>query len=86
VTERQRPQIDAVGNQKVEGDIGRPAATAQQLVEQRAPGVVERDKLAVEDVAFGKRSSTPSKRFIRLPLREISRPRTTNDLDIGESR
>ena len=35
--ERQRPQINAVGNQQVEGHVSRPAARKEQLVEERAP-------------------------------------------------
>ncbi|HEY2530835.1 MAG TPA: hypothetical protein VGJ20_23365 [Xanthobacteraceae bacterium] len=51
-SERQRPQINAVGDQKVEGDVGRTAAAKQRLVEQRAPSVIEHYKLTIEDVAL----------------------------------
>jgi hypothetical protein len=57
-----------VGNQQVEGDIcpdgRRPNSSS---LNRGAAGVVEHDKLAVEDAKtcpFGNRSSTPSKRFI----------------------
>jgi hypothetical protein len=69
-SELQRPEINAVGNQQVEGDVGRTAA--------RAPGIVEHDQFAIEHIALGRRSSTSSKRRIRLPLREINRPRTVS--------
>jgi hypothetical protein len=52
VHERQRSQIDTVGDQQVEGDIGRTAAAKQQFVELRAPGVIEHDNLPVEHMTL----------------------------------
>jgi hypothetical protein len=39
--ERRRPQISAVSKQQVAGHISRAAASEQQLVEERPPGVIE---------------------------------------------
>ena len=42
-----------MGHQEVKGDVCRTAIPEQKFVEQRAPGVVEDDKFAVEDKAWG---------------------------------
>jgi hypothetical protein len=43
----QRPQVLAVGDQRLEGHVGRSPAAKHQLVEQRPPSVMERHQLAV---------------------------------------
>jgi hypothetical protein len=53
LAERQRPQIHTVSNQHVEGHIRRTPMPEQQPVEQRAPGVIKHDKLAIEHKARG---------------------------------
>jgi hypothetical protein len=74
----ERPQINAVASQQVEGHVRRAATSRQQLVEKRAASVIEHDKFAIEDMALRQQSSTRSNRCIRLPLREISRSRTVS--------
>jgi hypothetical protein len=60
----------AVGNQQVEGHVGRPAAPEQQLAEQRTPGIVEHHELAVEDM--------PLRQEIQHPL-EALQPAVARD-------
>jgi hypothetical protein len=50
--ERQRSRIEAVADQQVERDLGRAVATEHQVIEQRTPGVIERNQIAVEYMAL----------------------------------
>ena len=47
--ERQRPQVDSVEPKEIKSDVARAACAAQQVIELRSAGLVDRDDLAVEN-------------------------------------
>ena len=49
LAERQRAQVGAVEPQEIKRDVGGRPGAPQELVEPRAPGLVGRDHLAVEN-------------------------------------
>ena len=46
-------EVDAVGDQQVEGHVRRTVIPEQEFVEQGAAGAVKHDELAVEDEVRG---------------------------------